>query len=121
VKVRVIVKREIPMRPPIEECHGYPLRDELWSLMIKCWSFEASNRPRMMTVVEQIRTLEARAARDTNTFSLPLEVPASNPVSPDVSRHHDMAWLDRVDALLHLHESHVSPGFIPIWLLLAHF
>ncbi|CAE6493226.1 unnamed protein product [Rhizoctonia solani] len=55
----VVVKKEVPDRPE-KMFFRSESRDQLWELLLRCWSFEPTARPSAVEVTEVMKTIGAR-------------------------------------------------------------
>jgi hypothetical protein len=51
----MVNKKQYPDRPSANQCS-----EHLWSLLLRCWAYEPSERPTIDTVVEQYRRISAQ-------------------------------------------------------------
>jgi hypothetical protein len=46
-----------PDRPKDEACHGNPLSDEMWELMLRCWDPDPQSRPQVAEVIHTLHRI----------------------------------------------------------------
>lgn len=55
--IRDLIAKRLPLRPVDDAVTGRGLTDGLWSLMLSCWSWDASRRPSMTMIRQAMQSM----------------------------------------------------------------
>ncbi|KAH7338985.1 hypothetical protein B0J17DRAFT_659384, partial [Rhizoctonia solani] len=52
----LVVDQKVPPERPTSISHSHGYENQLWELLVRCWSFEPASRPSVADVVESVST-----------------------------------------------------------------